>query len=422
MRAQWIRFGGGVLAASLAAYAPAYAQTTSPQPTNPPLGATLAGLIAAGNDLSPVLQAAALDTQAAAARAGGAGALDDPTVSDSYEYYNDNGVFSAHTVMVSQSFPLWGKRSLRRQAALADVDASRGAARAAKDALDENIEDTFAQYYMVTRDIKVNQEVAALSLQMLRAASVRFGEGEGDQTSVIQALGEQTATKIEAIKLQGEKRAAQASLNTMIGRPEDAPLAEPLLERPMPAQIPGLDALVNRARSVNPTLSADNAAIDAAHIRKTLADKAWYPDLTASIGPLIQTNNRPPGFAATIGFNIPVPWGREASGQQEAGAYLDATQQRYDAAWLDIDGALGEALANLNAAMATETLLRREIMPQARANYQAVLASYSQGKGNLTGAIEAEHQMHDTDLRLLQAQYDEQVQRAAIERLIGGDL
>jgi cobalt-zinc-cadmium efflux system outer membrane protein len=192
--------------------------------------------------------------------------------------------------------------------------------------------------------------------------------------------------------------------------------------RPMPAAEPVLTTLVDRARAANPTLSAGNAAIAAARSRSTLADKAWYPDVTIGGGPLIQTNHQPVGFAATVGLNIPVPWGREASGQQEAAAQLGASQQRYDAALLEIEGALGEGVAKLHAARATETLLRREAMPQARATFQTVLANYSQGKGDLTVAITAEHQIHETELRLLQTQLDEQVELAALERLVGGEL
>jgi outer membrane protein TolC len=50
------------------------------------------------------------------------------------------------------------------------------------------------------------------------------------------------------------------------------------------------------------------------------------------------------------------------------------------------------------------------------------LANYSQGKGDLTAAITAEHQMHEVELRLLQSQLDEQVELAALERLVGGEL
>ena len=45
----------------------------------------------------------------------------------------DPNVFSAPTVMLAQAFPLWGRRDLRMQAALADVDASRGREHAAQD-------------------------------------------------------------------------------------------------------------------------------------------------------------------------------------------------------------------------------------------------------------------------------------------------
>ncbi len=407
----------GMLAAGLIASAPAQAQSA-----RGPLGATVDGLLAAGRQLSPALRAAALDTEAAAAKASGADALDDPMISDSYQYYKDPGVFSAHTVTISQSFPLWGKRSLRREAALADLDAARGQERAAQDEIDEKIKVAYAQYYLIARDIAVNREVADLARRMRAAASVRYGQGGGDQTAIIEALGEETAAKTEAVRLEGEKDAARARLNALAGRPGDTPLAEPVRVRPMPAAEPVVATLVDRARAANPTLSAGNAAVAAARSRSTLADKAWYPDVTIGGGPLIQTNNRPVGFAATVGFNIPVPWGREASGQQEAAAQLGASQQRYDAALLEIEGALGEAAAKLRAARATEALLRREAMPQARAMFQTVLAAYSQGKGDLTAAITAEHQIHETELRLLQTQLDEQVELAALERLVGGDL
>ena len=190
----------------------------------------------------------------------------------------------------------------------------------------------------------------------------------------------------------------------------------------MPPAEPVLGVLIERARGSNPTLSASTAAVAAARTRSTLADKAWYPDVTVGAGPLVQTNNRPVGFAATVGLNVPLPWGRQASGQREAAAQLGATQQRYEAVRLEIEGALGEAAARLRAARATEALLRREALPQARAGFQAVLAGYGQGRGELAAAITAQRQIRDIELRLLQSQMEAQVEVAAIERLIGSDL
>ena len=117
-----------------------------------------------------------------------------------------------------------------------------------------------------------------------------------------------------------------------------------------------------------------------------------------------------------------MPWGREASQQREAAAQLSATQQRYDATWLTIQGALAESQARLHAVRNTETLLRRQALPQARATMQSLLAGYSQGKGNLAAPIAAEHRAHDVELLLIKAELDQQVELAAIERLTGGPL
>ncbi|MGH6847871.1 MAG: TolC family protein [Methylocella sp.] len=181
-------------------------------------------------------------------------------------------------------------------------------------------------------------------------------------------------------------------------------------------------SLLERARGGSPALSASGAEVDAARTRTALAEKASYPDLTVGAGPLIQTNNRPPGVAATVGLNIPLPWGKEASEQQAATAQLGAAQQRYDAALLDIQSALGEALARLKAARQADALVARTALPEARAALKSIIADYAQGRGDLTTTLDAQHQVHDLELKLLQLELDEQTALAAIERLIGGEL
>jgi outer membrane protein TolC len=387
-----------------------------------PLGATVESVLAAGRQLNPALRAAALDTSAAAAKAAGADALDDPMISDSYQYYRDPNVFSGHAIMATQAFPLWGKRDLRREAALSDLDAMRGREQAARDALDERIKVAFSQYYVASRALAVNREVIAVTRGMRAAAEVRYGAGQGDQAAVNNALGEETAVEIEAARLEGDRAAARELLNALLARPASAPLAEPIRPRRVPAANLSTASLMERARGGSPALAASGAEVDAARTRSTLAEKAWYPDLTVGAGPLIQTNNRPPGVAATIGLNIPLPWGKEASEQQAATAQLGAAQQRYEAAQLDIQSALGEAVARLKAAQQADALVAREGLPEARAALKSITADYAQGRGDLATALDAQHRVHDLELKLLQLELDEQTMLAAIERLIGGEL
>jgi outer membrane protein, heavy metal efflux system len=393
---------------------------TSLQPA--PLGATVESVLAAARQLNPALRAAALDTSAAAAKAAGADALDDPTISDSYQYYRNPGVFSGHAIMVTQAFPLWGKLGLRREAALADLDAVRGHEQAARDAFDERIKVAFAQYYVASRALIVNREVIAVTRGMRATAEARYGAGLADQPAVIKALAEETAAEIETARLEGDRAAAREVLNALLARPAGAPLAEPLRLRRVPAANLATTSLMERARGGSPALAASGAEVDAARTRSALAEKAWYPDLTVGAGPLIQTNNRPPGVAAAVGFNIPLPWGREASEQQAATAQLGAAEQRYEAALLDIQSALGEARERLKAARQADALVARKALPEARAALKSITADYAQGRGDLAAALATQHRVHDLELKLLQLQLDEQTMLAAIERLIGGEL
>jgi outer membrane protein TolC len=415
--------GSGVLAAGIVivimcgALHPARAQDGDKS-----LGTTLEGLLTVSRQLSPSLRAAALDTAAAAAKAEGADALDDPMLSAGYQYYRNPNVFSGVAITVTQSFPLWGKRDLRRQAALADTAAARGREQSTRDESDERIKVAFAQYYAISRQMAVNQNIVGVARRMNAAASARYGQGGGSQADIIQALSEETTAKIEIARLEGERNAIRARIDALIARPVDAPLAAPTRLPVRGTADPVLSVLLERARAANPVLSAGGAEVEAARARQTLADKAWYPDLTIGAGPLIQTNHQPVGVAATVGVNIPVPWGSEASQQREASAQLSATQQRYDAAWLNIQGAVAESVAKHQAARSTEALLRRQALPQARATMQSLLAGYSQGKGDLAAVIAAEHRTHDVELLLLKAELDQQVELAAIERLVGGAL
>ena len=311
---------------------------------------------------------------------------------------------------------------MRRQAALADLDAARGREQVARDALDERIKVAFAQYYVASQALAVSREALAVDRGMRAAAEARCAAGQGDQAAVILALGEETAAEVEIARLEGDCAAAREMLNALVARPANAPLSDPLRLRPVPATVLPTASLVERARVGSPALAASGAEIGAAQARATLAERAWYPDLTVGAGPLIQTNNRPPGVAATVGLNIPLPWGREASEQQAATANLGAAQQRYEAALLDIQSAVAEAREKLKAAQRGETLVARKALAEARAALKSLVADYAQGRGNLTAALEAQHRVHDLELTRLRLELDEQTTLAGIERLIGGEL
>jgi outer membrane protein, heavy metal efflux system len=87
-----------------------------------------------------------------------------------------------------------------------------------------------------------------------------------------------------------------------------------------------------------------------------------------------------------------------------------------------IFSALAEAREKFKAAQRAEALIARKSLPEARAALKSILSDYSQGRGDLGTALEAEHRVHDLELKLLQVELDEQTALGGIERLIGGEL
>jgi outer membrane protein, heavy metal efflux system len=387
------------------------------------LGGNVESLLAASRRLSPAVQAAALATDAARARADAAGALPDPTFMINDDEIDRTGGprLNKTYFMFGQTFPLWGKRDLQHQAALQVLEAARGQERVTRDQLDEQIKVAFAQYYAVSRSIAINADIARLAQQMTNAAASRYAQGQGAQSAAILATTEQTRAATDAVRLEGNRAAAVARINALLARPGTTPLARPVLLRPLPAALPPIARMVERARAANPQLSSLQAEIQQAEAQRRLAGKAWYPDVTITAGP-VQRQNGPTGFSATLSLSIPLQQGPKEAGVRESVANLGAAQLRRDASLAQIEGDLGQAAAALNAARQMEALLRERLLPQYQAAYRAVLASYGEGRGELTTVLEAEHRLHETNLEIIRTQVEGQTALAAIERLIGADL
>jgi outer membrane protein, heavy metal efflux system len=387
------------------------------------LGGNVEGLLAAGRRLSPTVQAAALATQAARARADAAGSLPDPTfmINDDEIDRTSGPRLNKTYFMFGQTFPLWGKRDLQHQAALQAVEAARGQERVTRDQLDEQIKVAFSQYYAVSRSIAINADIARLAQQMAKAATLRYGQGQGSQSAAVLATVEQTRAATDALRLEGNRAAAVARINALLARPATAPLVPPVLLRPLPVALPPIPTMVARARAGNPQLSSLQADIQQADAQRRLAGKAWYPDVTITAGPVTRQVG-PTGFSATLSLSIPLQQGPKEAGEREAVANLGAARLRMDATLAQIEGDLGQAAAALNASRQMEAQLRDRLLPQYQAAYRSILASYSEGRGELTAVLEAEHRLHETNLEIIRTQIEGQTALAAIERLIGGDL
>jgi outer membrane protein, heavy metal efflux system len=391
----------------------------------PAPGATLEEVLAIARRLSPDLAARALDTEAAQARVAIAGSLADPTLRITSDEIDRTSGPRQNKMLytVEQEFPLWGKLDLRRDQASADVARSRADTRATEAELIEKVKVAFAQYYQSDQAIRTTEDLHRVVHDMARVARDRYAQGRSTQQEVYKAEVEITRLSAEIVRLEARRRSAAARLNALLARPIDAPLARPVKLRALPSDAAlAPEALMQRARAGNPLLAGRDAQIAAAAAGKQLADKSWYPDVMLKAGAIDRTGNGPNGYMAEIGFRVPLQWGLHQAQQREAAAQVGAAQARRTALELQIQGELAEFTADFAGSRKTADLIRAQLLPQSQALLRSGVAGYGLGRAELVDVLRAEHDLANLRIELLSAEFDQQRQLAAIERLIGGDL
>jgi len=388
-------------------------------------GATVESVLAVARQLSPELAARALETEAARARVRVAGSLPDPLFRiTSDEIDRTSGPRQNKMIYnFEQDIPLWGKRTLRREAAEAVVDQKAAEQKDADTELAERVKVTFAARFQAYAALQANRDLRPTLGAVSRAAQARYEQNLAPQQDIIRAELETTRLLGEIARLEGAVRSADGRLNALLLRPLDAPLAPPRVLRPMPpASRLEVTALVARARAANPSLVGNDAMIVAAERNAQLAKRDWYPDVTLSAGAIDRTGNGPPGYIASIAIKVPLQWGLHEGQVRDATAQAGAARARRDAIEQRISGDIAEASAALDVGRRNADLLRQRLIPQSNAALRSATADYAAGRLDLTAVLQAERDLVNAKIELFSIELDQQRALAAIERLVGGNL
>src|SRR6266851_9488181 len=211
-------------------------------------GGDVDGLLVLVKNYNPNLAAAALDAAEAAAKIYPAGALDNPMVNLS----RDEG-FRQTMLSVSQEFPLWGKRGLRRGVAEANARGARDRQSSVQRELEEQVKVAFAQYYVADRALTVTHDIHILLDSLSDTVRARYAQGVASQSDAIRADLERTRINSEFFMLDRDRETAKAKINALIGRQVEAPLALPASLRSVPdANSLVFASLMIRAHDQNP--------------------------------------------------------------------------------------------------------------------------------------------------------------------------
>lgn len=395
------------------------------------LGGSLEGMLAYARDHHPELRSMRFEADAAAQRVLPAGSLPDPMFQVELRDLDNSGASNPNLLpgrvgstryQIRQTFPAWGKRDAKRDAARAAADEAADRTDVTWTELAMRIKTAYARYQQTTASLAQLRDILDLIDRLESVAQVRYAGGLAPQQDAIRAQVERTAMRSDIVMLEADLAATRARLNGLLARASDAPLAPPHDDGALPSlSRVDLAALRERVLARNPQLKADAARIRAAERNKDAVYANRYPEFTLGVAP-IQMRDRIAMWELMFEVNIPLQQASRRADEREALSMLAAAQARREAAVNDLLSQLGENVAAYQAAHRVETLTRTSLLPEAEVAWRAALAGYETGKVDLTTALEAERQIRQARLTLIQTRAEARMKQAEIERLLGEEL
>jgi cobalt-zinc-cadmium efflux system outer membrane protein len=109
---------------------------------------------------------------------------------------------------VEQEIPLWGKQTLRRDAAEAEVSQKAAELKDAETELTERVKVAFALRYQTFRALQANRELRSILASISQATRDRYARGLASQQDVIKAEIESTRLLGDIARLEGATHSA----------------------------------------------------------------------------------------------------------------------------------------------------------------------------------------------------------------------
>ena len=326
----------------------------------------------------------------------------------------------ATSYMVTQTFPLWGKRGLARDVASEQARAAGYQRDAVTLDLLARAEDAYVRYWHAREAVVIIDRLIGLLEQVEEIAGVRYALGMAAQQDAIRAQVERTAMQRQRLERSALRREASSTLNALLGRRADAPLAEPIAPPALVIEERTLDAARRGIEtSSHPALLASTALAASANRNAELERRKRFPDITLGVGAM-QVGHRVDSYALML--EVAIPFQQRARRGRESAAHLleQAALARTQSARDELEGRLGGAWGRWSGAREQRELIQTTLLPQSDANFQSALASYQVGEVDFATLLEALREWQGADLARVDATRDELLAAAAV-RAISGD-
>ncbi len=326
------------------------------------------------------------------ARVPQAGALQDPMLAldlrnvptSSFDFNSTH--MSGKQLTVSQRIPLPGLLRAKERAAESAAGAAREVLADRTGTIVNLVKQGYYALAFLDRAIEVTERNRALLRDLVRIAEKKYVVGRGLQQDVLKAQVSLSALRDRLIRLNTDRRLAEARLNRVLNRPMDTAVNAPgdVVATP-------LDLSVEDARRLalahRPRLQELDHTISRWAATEQAARRSGRPDLTFRLGYLQRAHVAPDPVNGSdflsfgVSMNLPIFNGRKRDNQvAEAQANNRMARAQKEDVSREILFQVQEICLEVDRHRKQAELFRTAILPQAQQSLESAMAGYQVDK------------------------------------------
>lgn len=341
---------------------------------------------------------------------------DNPELSVTPGAFHDSGGTWGHAGFeLTQTILFPGKRALLRAVAEKNVEARQLALAGFRTQLTVQVRRAFNELLAAGQVVTLKERQLELAESFVEAARKKVEGGFAPEFEQIKAEVEVTTARKALREAQAREAVARTMLNSLAGRPPEAPLGvSGALD--VNVLVPDEDTVLEQALLRNPSLKIQSAEVERTGLNLAFTRKSRLPDVT--VGPSIEYQK--PEQAYSFGISLPLPlWDKKKGAiatataeQQRAMADLETTRR-------DIIRDASSGWRLLVAARESLAIYTPEFRAKLKSALDAAAQSYGEGRTSLLIFLETQRTYYDTEAEYfdtLRQLYDA---RAALEAAVG---
>jgi cobalt-zinc-cadmium efflux system outer membrane protein len=324
------------------------------------------------------------------------------------------------TAKLSQEVPLGGKWRQRIQVAAAGRDRTQWEVHNVQRELIKEVKETFYRILFLEDKRAFAEQAVALAQRLAETADERYRAGDSPQLDVNLARVEVHNVRRHRLDVLSQLTQARLTLNRLLGRPADAPLAiNGTLDAP--PQPLDLEPLRQQALQQRPDLHSRTAAIDAALAEVALARAQRVPDVEVAF--VFEREETGADIRQTFGGSLAVPlplWNRHTGAIAAAQARTRAAELERLTLQQVVATEIATTIAELQRLRASLQLFQDTILPQSRANLDLLHQAFAAGEFGIMPLITEQRAFLDRQNAFLETRFAYRTSLVTLESMVGG--